>query len=215
MKQFLIILLTIFCTEISYADPKYKAGHYKVDSDHSRIAFSVPHLMISSVEGTFTMADGSIDLKSDFTESKVTVKVDTDSIETGVDKRDEHLRSSYFFDTSKFPVMTFVSTKIEGARDHFQLTGKLTIKGITRTVTFDTHYIGVIAVGYGDDKAAFIGKAKINRKEFDMSWNKNIEIGPLIGDVVSIDLRILATKPSEPTAKLYNGVMDEVNGLKR
>lgn len=214
MKIIIIALIALF-TSASYADPKYKSGHYKVDSDHSRIAFSVPHLMISSVEGTFTMADGSIDLKPNFTDSKVTVKVETDSIETGVDKRDEHLRSSSFFDTSKFPVMTFVSTKIEGARDHFQLTGELTIKGITRTITFDTHYIGVIAVGYGDDKAAFIGKAKVNRKEFDISWNKNIEIGPLIGDIVSIDLRILATKPSEPTAKLYNGVMDEVNGLNR
>jgi polyisoprenoid-binding protein YceI len=207
MKSMLIVFMLLQAFVVN--GETSKEGTFKVDSEHSNVGFSVPHLMISSVEGTFTMIEGTIELKENFQDSKVRVMIDTSSIHTGVERRDEHLKSSDFLHSQKFPQMTFVSTEIIGSKERFNLVGKLTIKGVTRIVSFDTHFIGIVAVGYGDDKAVFVGKTKINRNDFGISWNKNFESGKIIGDEISIDLRILATRPSGVTAKLFDGVREE------
>lgn len=179
------------------AQSKYGAGSYQVDSAHSKVGFEIPHLVISSVEGRFTAFSGTVDLADDFAKSKASVEVDLGSIDTGVGKRDEHLKSPDFFDVGKHPKMTFVSTGVVGKPDAFQLKGNLTIHGVTKPVVFDAKYLGTVADGYGNQKAAFTAKTKINRKDFGLTWNNVVEAGPVVGDEVTIDLRLQAGRPGK------------------
>lgn len=179
---------------VAHAQGKFESGSYKLDPAHSKVGFEVPHLVISTVEGRFTSFGGDLELGSSFDKSKVTVTVDTASIDTGVAKRDDHLRSPDFFDAKKLPQMKFVSTQITGGPDAFQLTGDLTIKGVTKKVTFDGKYLGTVSDGMGNKKAAFSAKTKINRKDFGLTWNNMVEAGPVVGDEVTLDLKIQAAK---------------------
>ena len=210
MKTILVFLplLAVIFTSIDAYSKEYVPGQYSIDVEHSKIGFMIPYLMISSVEGKFTRLNGLIHLKEKFEDSQITVEVDTSSITTDVEKRDDHLRSSDFFDVEKHPKMIFKSVKIIGPKDHFKLVGDLTIKGITRRVEFDTVYLGVVANGFGNDKAAFLGKAKINRKHYGINWNQIIEAGEVIGDDVDIELKVLASKPSRMNVKLFDNVLE-------
>jgi polyisoprenoid-binding protein YceI len=201
------LLLTLLLTSQAFA-LDYSEGLYKLDSNHSKIGFEIPHLVISTVEGRFTQVEGTIQLASEFEKSKVEVGVNVASVDTGVAQRDEHLRSPDFFDAKKFPRMTFVSTEIKGKIESFELIGDLTIHGVTKRVSFNTRYLGIVANGYGYDVAAFIGQAKISRKEFGLTYNQTIEAGQVIGDEVTIDLRIQASRPSKKTSALFNHVED-------
>lgn len=175
--------------------PAYKAGTYQVDAAHSKVGFEIPHLVISTVEGRFNDVAGTIELAQKFEASKATVTAQTKSIDTGVAKRDDHLRSGDFFDAAKFPEMKFVSTGFKGSPEAFRITGNLTIKGVTKPVTFDAKYLGLVADGYGNEKAAFSAKAKISRKDFGLTWNNVVEAGPVVGDEVSIELKLQAAHP--------------------
>lgn len=175
----------------------YTAGSYAIDGAHSKVGFEIPHLVISTVEGRFTKFDGTVDLAKPFEKSKVTFSVDAASIDTGTAKRDEHLRSADFFDAAKFPKLTFVATEVKGSPDTFKLAGNLTIKGVTKPVTFDAKYLGTVADGYGNNKAAFQASAKINRKDFGLTWSNVVEAGPVVGDEVTIDLRLQAGAPAK------------------
>lgn len=201
------LLLSLFLSLPAFA-LDYSEGLYQLDSNHSKIGFEIPHLVISTVEGRFTQVDGTIQLASEFEKSKVEVGVNVASVDTGVIQRDEHLRSPDFFDAKKFPRMSFVSTEIKGKLESFELIGDLTIHGVTKRVTFNTRYLGIVANGYGYDVAAFIGKAKISRKDFGLTYNQTIEAGQVIGDEVTIDLRIQASRPSKKTSALFNHVED-------
>lgn len=176
----------------SFAGGKYAAGTYNVDPMHSKIGFEIPHLVISTVEGKFDKYEGSIELADKFEKSRVNVAIDMSSIDTGVAKRDDHLKSPDFFDIAKHPQMKFESTGISGSPENFKVTGNLTIKGVTKKVTLDGKYLGTVKDGYGNDKAAFQAKTKINRKDFGLTWNQMVEAGPAVGDEVTIDLRIQA-----------------------
>jgi polyisoprenoid-binding protein YceI len=202
MKTLLLALLV--STQAFAVD--YSAGLYRLDPQHSKVGFEIPHLVISTVEGRFTQVEGTIDLAAEFEQSKVVVGVNVDSVNTGVEQRDEHLKSADFFDSKKFPRMTFVSTEIKGALEKFELIGDLTIHGVTKRVSFTTRDLGMVANGYGQEVAAFIGQAKIRRKDFGLTYNKTIEAGQVIGDEVTIDLRIQASRPSKKTAALYDYV---------
>lgn len=189
------LALTTSITTAAASDARYSAGSYQIDSAHSKVGFEVPHLVISTVEGRFTKFDGEVKLDDKFEKSSVKMSTDISSIDTGNGKRDDHLRSPDFFDAKKFPHMKFESTEIKGSPDAFQLTGNLTIKGVTKKVIFDSKYLGTVVDGFGNQKAAFSSKAKINRKDFGLNWNNVVEAGPVVGDEVTIDLRLQAGRP--------------------
>lgn len=204
---FLAGLLGLFISSASLAK-EYVPGGYNLDIRHSKVGFAIPYMKFVSVEGRFNQVTGSIILKDNFEESVVNVVAETASIDTGVDKRDDHLRSADFFHVDKYPVMTFKSEKIVGNKEHFKLIGNLTIRGITKRVEFDAHYIGLIATGLGEDKVIFSGKTKINRKDFGMNWNQIVESTEVIGHEVEIELKVLAAKPSKNSVKLIDDVFD-------
>lgn len=179
----------LFLTMAS-ANSKYEPGKYNVDGMHSKVGFEVAHLVISSVEGAFTKYEGAIQLDKDFKKSKVEMKIDADSINTQVGKRDEHLKSADFFDAGKYPKLSFESTEIKGSPEKFKLIGNLTIKDKTKKVIFEAKYLGQVKDGYGQTKAAFEANTEISRKEFGLLWNDMVEAGPAVGDKVKIQLKI-------------------------
>ena len=183
------VIFTSFATQAS------AAGTYQVDPTHTKVGFEVPHLVISTVEGRFNKFEGKVDLADKFEKSKFRMLVDVASVDTGVAKRDDHLRNADFFEAPKYPEMKFESTEIKGKPESFQLTGNLTIKGVTKKVTFDAKHLGNVNDGFGNDRAAFTAKTKINRKDFGLNFASMMEKGPVVGDDVTIDLRVEATKP--------------------
>jgi polyisoprenoid-binding protein YceI len=170
------------------------AGKFNIDSMHSKIGFEIPHLVISSVEGTFGKYEGTFVIDSKMDKSKVDVTISTDSINTGVEKRDTHLKSADFFDVKKFPKITFISSKISQDGDNLTITGTLKIKDKSKEVVLNGKYLGEVKDGYGQDKIAFKATTKINRKEFGLTWSQAVEAGPVVGDEVEISLNIQAAK---------------------
>lgn len=192
MKTFILSLLV---SVSSWATPSPLAkGSYKIDLMHSKVGFEVTHLVISTVEGSFKTFSGSIIVDKDITKSQVNAEVDINSIDTNVADRDNHLKSADFFDVEKFPKMNFKSTEIKGNEKSFKMTGDLTIKGITKKVTFDSTYKGSAKDAYGNTKVAFEAKTVISRKEFGLTWNKMVEAGPVVGDEITLVLKIQAAK---------------------
>lgn len=175
-------------------------GEYAIDPMHSKVGFEIAHLVISTVDGRFTDFEGKLDIAKDFQKSKANISVNIASIDTGVAKRDEHLRSPDFFDTKKFPKMTFISRAFEGSPEAFKLVGDLTIRGVTKKVALDAKYLGTVKDGYGNQKAAFKAETKISRKDFGLTWNSMVEAGPTVGDEVTIKLQIQAAATA-PAAK--------------
>ncbi|MGZ3689982.1 MAG: YceI family protein [Pseudobdellovibrio sp.] len=188
-------VLTLASTLILAAEPaKLETGKYNVDPAHSSVGFEIPHLVISMVEGKFKTFTGVLNVASPFTKSTLEAEADINSVDTSVADRDTHLKSPDFFDAAKFPKMTFKSTSITGNEKSFKLIGDLTIKGTTKKVTFDSVYKGSATDAYGNLKAAFVATTKISRKEFGLTWSKVVEVGPVVGDEVTITLKIQAAK---------------------
>lgn len=169
-------------------------GAYDVDVMHSKVGFEIPHLVISTVEGRFTQMSGEVQVAENFSKSSVNASVDMKSVDTAVKDRDDHLRSADFFDVEKHPKMSFKSTAVQGSPEKFKLVGDLTIKGVTKKVSFDAQYLGSAADAYGNVKAAFKATAKINRKDFGLTWSKMVEVGPVVGDEVTLTLNIQAAQ---------------------
>lgn len=181
---------------------KVSAEDYVLDADHTTIAFSIPHLVISEVEGRFKKFSGefSLDeaaLKAGKAEGiKVKATVDVASIDTGIEKRDDHLRSPDFFDTKKFPKLTFVSTGIEGKGKELVLKGDLTIRDKTRPVKLNLDFKGTVSA-YDKKRAAFKATTTFNRKDFGLVWNDAVEVGPVVGDEVTVTLVIQGLRKSD------------------
>ena len=167
-----------------------KPSQWQIDPAHSAAHFSVRHLMISNVRGEFGKVSGSAVIDpSDFTKSTVEVSVDTATIDTREPQRDEHLRSADFFDVANHPAITFGSKQIVAAgADRFKVIGDLTIRGITRQVTFDVEGPApVVKDPWGNVRTGVSATAKINRKDFGLVWNALTEAGGVVvGDEVSI-----------------------------
>jgi polyisoprenoid-binding protein YceI len=163
---------------------------WQIDPAHSAAHFSVRHLMISNVRGEFAKVSGNVVLDpSDLTKSTVEVSVDTTTIDTREPQRDEHLRSADFFDVANHPAITFRSKQIAAAgTDRFKVTGDLTIRGVTRDVTFDLEGPApAVKDPRGNVRTGVSATAKINRKDFGLVWNALTEAGGVVvGDVVSI-----------------------------
>lgn len=196
MKMKHIVLAALLSATSFYAQAKKDApakvepARYAIDASHSKVGFEVGHLVISTVEGRFTKFDGEIILADKFNDSKVTANVETASVDTSNADRDKHLRSADFFDSEKFPKMTFVSKKITGNAKSFKVVGDLTLHGVTKEIVLDGKYLGTAKDPYGNTQAAFKANGKINRKDFGLTWNKMVEASPAVGDEVTIALSV-------------------------
>ena len=177
------------------------ASTWNIDPDHSNIGFKVRHLMVSNVKGNFDKYSGTVDINDkDITKSKVEVTIDTNSINTNVQKRDEHLRSADFFDVAKFPTMTFVSKKVAKAgNDKLKVTGNLTLHGVTKEVVLDVEGPSKESKDpMGMIRSGATASTKINRKDFGLAWNKALETGGVaVGEEVTITLEIEMIKAQQ------------------
>ena len=170
------------------------ASTWTIDPDHSNIGFKVRHLMVSNVKGSFDKHTGTVEINDkDITKSKVEVSIDTNSINTNVQKRDDHLRSADFFNVAKFPTMTFVSKKIaQAGKDKLKVTGDLTLHGVTKVVVLDVEGPSKESKDpWGSLRKGATATTKINRKDFGLVWNKALETGGVVvGDEITITLEI-------------------------
>lgn len=190
----LTTLTTLTLTSTAYANKKLEAAKYNVDTMHSSVLFEIPHLVISTVEGKFKAYSGSLVIDPKFNKSSLEAEVDVASIDTAVADRDAHLKSPDFFDVAKYPKMKFKSSAITGTEKSFKVTGDLTIRDVTKKVTFSGEYKGSVTDGYGNTKAAFVVSTKINRQDFGLKWSNMVEAGPVVGNEVTITLKIQAAK---------------------
>lgn len=170
---------------------------YKIDASHSEIAFKVKHMMITNVNGQFTKFDATLESEAaDFSDAKISFEADVDSITTHNEQRDGHLKSDDFFNAAAFPKLTFKSTSIAKKSDeHYELTGDLTIRDITKSVTLSVEYGGTVTDPWGQVKAGFELNGKISRQEFGLKWNAMTETGGIVvSDEVKLHLGVQMVK---------------------
>jgi len=172
-----------------------------IDPDHSVATFAVRHMMISDVHGQFNKISGAIQFDTaDIIHSSVDAEIDVSGIYTGIPKRDEHLRSPDFFDVTKYPKITFSSNKVESIRgNRFQVTGGLTIRGTTKPVTLEVEYSGPVRDPFeeGAMSIGFTASTSINREDYGVMWNADMEGGVIAGRNVRIILNIEADRTNE------------------
>lgn len=186
MKRLFVLILSV----AMLAPLNLLAATYNLDPYHTTVGFKVKHLMIANVKGGFDKFKGTVVVdEKDITKSKVNVSIEIASVNTNINARDEHLRSADFFDAAKYPVMTFVSTKVERAGgDKLKVTGDLTIKGVTKQVVLNVDGLsGEIKSPQGVTKRGASASATINRQDFGVSWNKKLDAG---GVVVADEVQI-------------------------
>jgi polyisoprenoid-binding protein YceI len=170
---------------------------WEIDNSHSGVHFTVRHMVFAKVHGAFSKWTASLDLdEADFTKSKVNATIDVASIDTNEEKRDGHLRSADFFDAENHPKLTFAGKGIKKVdAEHYQVSGDLTIRGTTKPVTLDVEYGGRGKDPWGMERVAFTAKAKIDRKDFGLTWNQVLEAGGvLVGEKIDIAIEIEAIK---------------------
>ncbi|UOE45127.1 YceI family protein [Agromyces larvae] len=173
--------------------PGYRAGTWVIDPTHSEVGFSIRHLMISKVKGKFERFQATFVTAEDPLESSVTASAEVASINTNEPNRDGHLRTGDFFSADEFPTIDFVSTGVRVVDGDFKVDGDLTIKGVTKPVTFDFDFGGFGGDPYGNYKAGASAKTVINREEFGLTYNAALETGGmLLGDQVTITLELQA-----------------------
>lgn len=188
MKKVFLIAAALLANVAIFAQTKWN-----VDVVHSNVKFTVEHLVISEVEGSFKTFNGSMtSTKPDFSGSTIDFAVDVASISTDNEMRDTHLKSDDFFNAAKFPKMTFKSTSFKKvAGNKYILTGNLTLRDVTKSVKFDVTYGGTAKDGYGNTKAGFKASTVINRFDYRLKWNALTEAGGMtVGSDVTIDLRL-------------------------
>lgn len=173
---------------------------WTIDPSHSAVEFSVKHMMFATVRGRFNKFSGTVDLnEANPTQSKVEGQIEVASIDTGEANRDTHLRSADFFDVDNYPLMTFRSTRIEPAgQDQYKVTGDLTIKDVTRPVTFDVTETGRGKDPWGNQRVGVSADTTLNRKDFGLNWNVALETGGwLVGDQIKIHAELELVKQAE------------------
>ncbi len=164
---------------------------WTIDTAHSEIGFKVKHLVVSTASGKFTAFEGKIEGDpEDLTKSKISFSADIDSIHTGNEQRDGHLKSADFFDAANHPKLTFTSTSVEKIGDvDYKVTGELTLKGVTKPITITAEFGGIEKSLYGQTVAGFEVTAKINRQDYGLTWSAVTEAGGL---VVANDVKLIA-----------------------
>ncbi len=171
-----------------------KADTYLPDKSHSDVMFNVTHMMISNVKGKFTEYSGEINYDPDKPE-KASAKgvIQVASVDTGIEKRDNHLRSDDFFNAEKFPEIKFETTKVKKTKDGLEITANLTMRDVTKKVTFPAIIRGPIVDPWGKKRIGMSASFDVNRQEFGLKWNKTMDAGGLVvSDNVTIILEIEA-----------------------
>lgn len=166
--------------------------NWVIDPSHSEVQFKIKHLMITNVTGSFNIFNATVQTENeDFTNAKISFTADVDSISTGNEQRDGHLKSADFFDAEKFPQIKFTATKYENIDNDgsYELYGDFTIKDVTKNIKLSVEFGGVVKDAYGNTKAGFTINGKINRKDFGLTWSAVTEAG---GVVVSDEVRLIA-----------------------
>lgn len=199
MKRTFVLASTLALAlpALALADPVT----YKVDADHSGVNFSVRHF-VSNTPGRFKDFDGTIvHDKDNPASSKVEFTVQAASIDTANEDRDKHLRSADFFDTEKFPTMTFTSTQVKALdKDTLEVTGDLTIHGVTKRVTIPVDFLGTVKTPQGE-KAGFETQFTVNRKDHGIVWNRVMDAGPILGEDVKVTINVEANRQAPAAAK--------------
>lgn len=176
---------------MSTTELQIPAGTWAVDASHTEVGFVARHLMVSKVRGSFADVSGTVEVAEDVSKSVVDVTAQIASVTTGSADRDAHLKSEDFFDAEKFPTMHFVSTSFDGDK----LTGDLTIKDVTKPVTFDVDFGGVGQDPWGNTKAGFEATTTVNRKDWGLTWNAAVEGGGvLVSDKITINIDVQLAK---------------------
>ena len=191
MKK-LSIAFALFCVALVQAQTTWN-----IDPSHSSVRFAVDHMVISEVEGIFSKYEGSVvSSKGDFSDAKINFSVDVNSVNTDNAKRDEHLRGADFFETEKYPKMTFVSSSVQKTGDKkYNLKGKLTLHGVTKEITLAMTYGGTTKDPWGNTKAGLKVTGVINRTDFGLKYNSVLEAGSLmIGEEVTITAKVELVK---------------------
>ena len=171
--------------------PGYAAGTWTLDPTHSEITFSVRHLAISKVRGSFKKFDVTVVAGENPLDTTVTASVDVASVDTNQKDRDGHLQTSDFFLIEQYPTMDFVSTGITRDGDDFELTGDLTLRGVTKSIVLKGEFGGITTDGYGQTKAGAAATTKIDRTEFGVNWNAALGAGGLtLGNDVTINIEL-------------------------
>jgi polyisoprenoid-binding protein YceI len=173
------------------------ASTWEIDPAHTTFQFSVRHMMVSNVKGVFHKFSGSFEIDDkDLTKTRASAVIDAPSIDTGIEKRDEDLRSANFFDVAKYPKITFASKRVEKLGNGYRMIGDLTIHGITREVVLDMEGLDtVIKDPWGNMRRGATFTTKINRKDFGLTYNKLLEAGGVVvGDEVKINVEVEVVK---------------------
>ncbi|MGH3926892.1 MAG: YceI family protein [Pseudonocardiaceae bacterium] len=162
---------------------------WMIDPTHSHVEFAVKHMMIATVKGRFAEVSGIVTVdETDITRSTIDVSIPAASVDTRMEQRDQHLRSADFFDAANYPEITFRSREIEpGPGGEFRVTGDLTMRGVTRAVVLDVEETGRAQDPWGQERAAYSLRGKVDRTDFGLNWNQAMEAG---GVLVSHDVRI-------------------------
>lgn len=182
-------------------EPSTTAGTrtaWKLDPAHTAVEFSAKHLMISTVKGRITDIEGTIytDEKNP-RNSSVEANLKATSLDTRTDQRDQHLRSEDFLNVAKWPDIKFRSTRIDGEKEHFKLTGQLTIRDVTKEITLDVEYVGQTRDPWGGERVGFSATGKFDRRDFGLTWNQALETGGVVvGNDIKINLEVEAVKAS-------------------
>lgn len=188
MKSFLVMGLGLGIS--------LSATPHTLDVSHTEVGFSVKHLMITNVKGEFKDFDGEIDFDYKTKSfNKLNAVIQTASVDTGIVKRDNHLRSEDFFLAEKYPLITFNMKSYEADGDEGVMIGDLTIRGITKEVKLNVEDLGTIKDFQGNNRVGFTLEGKINRVDFDLKWNKALEFGGLaVSEKVKIEIQIEAVE---------------------
>ena len=185
-------ILTAILT-LAAAAASAQVSKWQIDPAHSEADFTVKHMGISNVHGRFGNVNGSLNLdEKDITRSSVDATVDITTVDTGVDQRDQHLKSSDFFDSAKYPQMTFVGKNVTNSNGQLQLIGDLTMHGVTKPVTLALEGPSKEqADPYGKIRRAFSATTMIHRQDYGLVWNGNLKSGDaVVGDDVKVELDI-------------------------
>ncbi|MGH9182295.1 MAG: YceI family protein [Acidimicrobiales bacterium] len=173
-----------------------EAGVYQIDRAHSSVEFVARFLTISKVRGRFTEFSGGLHVAEVPEESSVAITIDAASLSTDNDSRDAHLRSPDFLDVDLYPTLTFHSTTVElVTEESWTVTGELTLHGVTRPVTLDAEFAGLVATASGEQRAGFSASTEIDREEWGVAWNQVLETGGvLVGKKVRVELDVQAVR---------------------
>jgi polyisoprenoid-binding protein YceI len=175
--------------------PLPAAGRYEIDPSHSSTEFVVRHLGLARVRGRFASFSGTIEIADEPADSSVEVAIETASVDTRDDKRDEHLRSADFFESEAHPQMTFRSASVSGGGEDWKVQGDLTIRGVSRPVTLDATLEGMEKDPWGNDRVAFSATTELNREDFGLTWNQALESGGLlVSKKVRIEIEVSAVR---------------------